>query len=152
MPKHLPQDIALCLFRVTQEALHNAVKHSYTRDFAVEVKGEADTVQLEVRDWGQGFDVEEAMRDRGLGLVSMQERVNLVNGKFSIESNPMEGTKIMVIVPLIVEQESSPEADAANETVGRTGQGLRTTDTSRARQSAASPAPLQVPSCFKTSR
>ena len=46
VPKHLPQDIALCLFRVTQEALHNAVKHSYTRDFAVEVKGEADTVQL----------------------------------------------------------------------------------------------------------
>ena len=61
------------------------------------------------------------MRDCGLGLVSMQERVNLVNGKFSIDSNPMEGTKIMVIVPLIVEQESSPEADAANETVGRTG-------------------------------
>jgi PAS domain S-box-containing protein len=121
VPKHLAQDIALCLFRVTQEALHNAVKHSYTRDFAVEVKGEADTVQLEVRDWGQGFDVEEAMQNRGLGLVSMQERVNLVNGKFSIESNPMEGTKIMVVVPLVTEEESSPDADAANETVGRTG-------------------------------
>jgi len=79
VPNHLPRDIALCLFRVTQEALHNAVKHSFTRDFAVEVKGEADTVQLEVRDWGTGFDVEEAMRKRGLGLLSMQERVHLVH-------------------------------------------------------------------------
>jgi len=121
VPRHLPQDIALCLFRVTQEALHNAVKHSYTRDFAVEVKGDADTVQLEIRDWGAGFDVEEAMENRGLGLVSMQERVNLVRGKFSIESNPMQGTKIMAVVPLVAEKESFPEADEANETVGRTG-------------------------------
>ena len=68
-----------------------------------------------------GFDVEEAMRNRGLGLVSMQERVNLVHGKFSIESNPMQGTKIMVVVPRVAEEELLPEDDAANETVGRTG-------------------------------
>ena len=121
VPNHLPRDIALCLFRVTQEALHNAVKHSFTRDFAVEVKGEADTVQLEVRDWGTGFDVEEAMRNRGLGLLSMQERVHLVQGKFSIESNPIQGTKILVVVPLVAKREPLPEAEAMNETVGRTG-------------------------------
>ena len=89
VPENLSRDISLSLFRVTQEALNNSVKYSGTGRFAVEVRGSAGEVRLEVRDWGRGFDVEEAKQNRGLGLVSMQERVNLVGGRFSIvESNP----------------------------------------------------------------
>jgi signal transduction histidine kinase len=73
-------------------------------------------VQLEVRDWGTGFDVEGAKRNRGLGLVSMQERVNLVEGRFSIESSPGEGTIIKAVVPLAVEKESPTDAEAVGQT------------------------------------
>jgi signal transduction histidine kinase len=59
-------------------------------------------VQLEVKDSGVGFDVEEGKRNRGLGLVSMQERVHLVHGRFAVESKPGIGTSILVVVPLAV--------------------------------------------------
>ena len=113
VPANLPQDAALCLVRVAQEALHNAVKYSETRSFAVELTGTQDEVRLEVRDWGTGFDVEAARRNRGLGLVSMRERVHLVHGNFSIESMPGEGTKIVAVVPLLAEGELSSDAEAA---------------------------------------
>src|SRR5206468_4730251 len=84
-PGDLSRDISLCLFRVTQEALHNAVKYGGNSKLEVEIAGYASEVRLEVRDWGEGFDVEDAKQNGGLGLVSMQERVNLVDGRFSIE-------------------------------------------------------------------
>jgi PAS domain S-box-containing protein len=103
VPRELPQDISLCLFRVAQEALHNAVKYSGTNQFTVRVIGMVDCIQLVVSDAGAGFDVEAAKRNRGLGLVSMQERVHLVHGTLSIESQAGEGTKILAVVPLVVE-------------------------------------------------
>lgn len=103
VPSHLPTDTSLCLFRVAQEALHNAVKYSGTKQFEVQLNGTADQVQLVVSDAGAGFDVEEAKKDRGLGLVSMQERVSLMHGRFHIESKPGEGTIIVASVPLIAE-------------------------------------------------
>jgi signal transduction histidine kinase len=109
VPQGVPQDASLCLFRVTQEALRNAVKYSRTNSFAVELTGGADEVQLEVRDWGAGFDLQEARRNRGLGLISMRERVNLVHGRFSIESVPGEGTRVIAVVPLAVQNGLSPE-------------------------------------------
>ena len=78
VPRHLPKDVSLCLFRVAQEALHNAVKYSGESQFKVELSATADEVQLQVTDAGDGFDVEEVKENRGLGLVSMQERVHLV--------------------------------------------------------------------------
>jgi PAS domain S-box-containing protein len=120
VPGDVPKDASLCLFRVTQEALRNAVKYSRTNSFAVELTGGADEVQLEVTDWGAGFDVQEARRNRGLGLISMRERVNLVHGRFSIESVPGEGTRVIAFVPLAAQNESSPEeltmTGAASET------------------------------------
>jgi PAS domain S-box-containing protein len=98
--KHLPKDISLCLFRITQEALHNAVKYSGVTKFSVDLSESADTIQLLVADQGAGFDVEEAMKKGGLGLVSMQERAHLVRGTISVESKPGEGTKILAVVPL----------------------------------------------------
>jgi PAS domain S-box-containing protein len=108
-PKHLPKEIALCLFRVAQQALHNALKYSGMRHFEVEVSGTAEKVQLVVRDAGAGFDVEETKRRGGLGLVSMQERVNMLRGQFSVESRPGEGTKIVASVPLIAQVGRSSE-------------------------------------------
>ncbi|MCU1249472.1 MAG: domain S-box protein [Edaphobacter sp.] len=114
VPKHLPKDISLCLFRVAQEALHNAVKYSGTSQFAVALFATEDEVQLVVRDGGAGFDFGEAKKNRGLGLVSMQERINLVQGRFAVDSKPGKGTRIFAAVPFVSESESSPE-DAAGK-------------------------------------
>jgi PAS domain S-box-containing protein len=100
VPNFLPRDISLSLFRVTQEALQNALKHSGVREFSVVLRSSENEIQLEVSDLGAGFDVEGAKLDRGLGLVSMQERAHLVHGSFSIESAENGGTRIMVRVPL----------------------------------------------------
>jgi PAS domain S-box-containing protein len=100
MSGDIPKEASLCLFRVAQEALHNAVKYSGTRAFRVELTATSHQVRLEVKDWGSGFNVESARRSGGLGLVSMEERVRLVRGTFSIESRPGEGTQIIVVVPL----------------------------------------------------
>ncbi len=64
----LPQEIGLCLFRVLQEALHNAAKHSAVKRFEVQLYEESDEIHLTIRDLGKGFDVEAAKRGRGLGL------------------------------------------------------------------------------------
>jgi signal transduction histidine kinase len=110
VPKHLPRDISLCLFRIAQEALHNALKYSETNLFSVALCATEDEIQLVVRDAGAGFDVDEAKKHRGLGMVSMQERVNLVHGRFSVESKPGQGTRIFAAVPFVAENEDSPEA------------------------------------------
>jgi PAS domain S-box-containing protein len=86
VPGHLPKDISLCLFRVAQESLHNAVKYSGTAHYKMRLSATVCEVRLEVTDTGAGFEVEGGKRGRGLGLVSMQERVHLVHGKFTIES------------------------------------------------------------------
>jgi len=95
----LPRDVSLCLYRVLQEALHNAVKHSGVKRFFVELRGDSTAVELVVRDFGNGFDPE-SIDGRGLGLISMRERVNLVKGTFSIESLPRWGTLIRARVPV----------------------------------------------------
>jgi len=100
VPSTLPQDISLCLFRVLQEALQNAVKHSGVRHFDVELRDTSNELQLTVRDLGSGFDVGQAMKSRGLGLISMAERVKLVEGRLSIDSQPQRGTTIRASVPL----------------------------------------------------
>ena len=96
----LSPDAALCLFRVLQEALHNSVKHSGVRHFEVRLREISGEIHLTVRDSGAGFDARAAMQGRGLGLVSMEERLKLVNGTFSIESKPHGGTTIHARVPI----------------------------------------------------
>ena len=100
----LPQEIGLCLFRVLQEALHNAIKHSGVKRIEVQLHEESDEIHLTIRDLGKGFDVEAAKKGQGLGLTSMQERVRAVNGKIAIESKPMGGTTIHVRVPFSAEK------------------------------------------------
>jgi len=107
VPTHLPKDISLCLFRVAQEGVHNAVKYSGTTQFDVTLRKTVNEVQLELIDSGIGFDVEEEKRNRGLGLVSMQERVHLVHGTFFVESAPGKGTRIVATVPVAETAEES---------------------------------------------
>jgi PAS domain S-box-containing protein len=100
IPESLPGDISLCLFRVLQEALHNAVKHSGVRKFAVSLKATSNKIQLLVHDSGAGFDAKTAYHGYGLGLTSMAERLRFVNGELSIESKSHQGTTIFASVPL----------------------------------------------------
>jgi PAS domain S-box-containing protein len=100
IPKDLPREISLCLFRVLQEALQNAIKHSGSRHFQVSLSGGSSGVELTVRDSGIGFDPEDATRGSGLGLTSIKERLKLVNGKLFIDSQSQRGTTILARVPL----------------------------------------------------
>jgi signal transduction histidine kinase len=100
VPRTLPQEISLCLFRVLQEALQNAIKHSGVRHFDAELRYAPDAIDLTVRDSGSGLDVQQAMKTRGLGLISMAERLKLVDGQLSIDSQPNCGTTIHARVPL----------------------------------------------------
>lgn len=99
IPVAVPKEISLCLFRVLQEALQNAVKHSGAQDFEVRLSGTRDGIRLAVIDPGIGFDSRHATDLRGLGLVSMRERLRLVNGELSIQSEPGRGTRILAHVP-----------------------------------------------------
>jgi PAS domain S-box-containing protein len=100
VPPSLPYDISLSLFRVLQEALRNAVKHSGVRHFEVDLRGTLYEIKLTVHDAGVGFDLRTTMTNPGLGLVSMQERIRLVKGTISIVSNPKTGTTIQARAPL----------------------------------------------------
>ena len=93
-------EVGVCLFRVLQEALHNAAKHSGVKHIEVRLAERSHAVHLVVIDSGMGFDIEPAMLGKGLGLTSMRERVLLVDGTISIESKPMGGTTIRVCIPL----------------------------------------------------
>jgi PAS domain S-box-containing protein len=99
VPASVPKEISLCLFRVLQEALQNAVKHSGVQDFAVELQGTQDGIRLIVSDSGTGFDSRHANNRRGLGLISMHERLRLVNGELFIQSQPGRGTTVVARVP-----------------------------------------------------
>ena len=99
LPTLLSPEISLCFFRVLQEALHNAAKHSGVRQFEVRLWGTPEEIHLTIIDSGAGFDVEAAKSSGGLGLVSMQERLKLLNGVLLIESRLQRGTKIHASVP-----------------------------------------------------
>jgi PAS domain S-box-containing protein len=100
LPRPLSTDLSLCFFRILQEALHNSTKHSGVRHFEVRLWGTVSEIHLTVRDSGAGFDREAAKQSRGLGLISMEERLKLVNGTLSIESQFQRGTTIHARAPL----------------------------------------------------
>jgi signal transduction histidine kinase len=111
LPSPLPSpEVSLCLFRVLQEALHNASKHSGIRHFEVMLWGRNGEIHLTVSDSGAGFDPDAALKGPGLGLTSMKERARLVGGTVSIESKPMVGTLIHICVPLSADNYSERAA------------------------------------------
>jgi PAS domain S-box-containing protein len=99
LPK-IEKDVELCLFRVTQEALGNVVKHSQSKGAQVELGANAMGVSLRVTDAGKGFEPDLSNPDAGIGLVGMRERLRLVGGRLSVKSQLLHGTEIIAEVPL----------------------------------------------------
>jgi PAS domain S-box-containing protein len=95
----LPSEVALCLFRVTEESLTNIAKHSGAKSARVQVNGTANGLSLTIEDSGTGFDLESLERRAGLGFVSMRERLRVLRGTVRVDSAPSRGTRIDVWVP-----------------------------------------------------
>jgi signal transduction histidine kinase len=98
VPEQLPRNVSLCLYRVTQEALHNVYKHARARKARVSLRGIAGGVEAVITDFGIGFDAPSIREKKGLGLITMEERVLSVGGRCSIQSSPGSGTEVRVIV------------------------------------------------------
>ena len=107
IPNKVPETISLCLFRVLQEALQNALKHSGAKQIRVSVLGFMNEIQLTICDEGRGFDAEQVLKGTGLGLTSMKERLKLVGGELSIDTQLQHGTTIRARVPLSYRSNSS---------------------------------------------
>jgi len=103
VPSRLPPDVALCLYRVAQEALRNVARHSGSTRTAVSLTRTGEGLHLAVTDFGSGFDSGKVRGEGGLGLISMGERVRLVHGTLVVKSQPGTGTRIDVRVPLLRE-------------------------------------------------
>jgi PAS domain S-box-containing protein len=100
LPSNLAPEVALCLFRVLQEALQNAIKHSGTTRFQVSFRTTPTDISLTVHDSGKGFDAAKINRGRGLGITSMKERMKLIHGQIRIDSQIHRGTTVRASVPL----------------------------------------------------
>ncbi|OHB57886.1 MAG: hypothetical protein A2Y12_01565 [Planctomycetes bacterium GWF2_42_9] len=99
LPSAINREISVVLFRITQEALRNIQKHAHVKEADVLISGNEDSIILRIYDSGDGFNPAIARQEHGLGLFSMEERVQLIQGVFSIDSAPGRGTEIKVVVP-----------------------------------------------------
>lgn len=100
IPKNVPHDAALCIYRIAQEALQNVHKHSGSAEARVELTVVSRCIELRVSDKGTGFAPALAASGSGLGLVGMAERARTLGGQFSVESSPGHGTSVMASVPI----------------------------------------------------
>jgi two-component system CheB/CheR fusion protein len=100
VPVTLPGDVALCLYRVAQESLRNIARHTRAAQVRVALSGRNGGIALRIEDTGKGFDLETVRGKGGLGLISMEERVRLLHGSFTIQSARGAGTTVNVLVPL----------------------------------------------------
>ncbi len=103
----LPEDVQLVVYRVAQEALSNAVRHSEAEHVQVALRREGDAVELSVRDDGRGFTFDQT--SRGLGIGGMRERALLVGGDFQIESRHDVGTRVRLVVPINLSDDNGNE-------------------------------------------
>jgi signal transduction histidine kinase len=98
IPRPLPGNISMCLYRVTQEALHNVSKHARAKKVNVSLRETAEGIEIAITDYGVGFDPLSIRARKGLGLTTIGERVLGVGGHFSIRSSPGSGTEVRVMV------------------------------------------------------
>lgn len=103
IPEDLPDDYKTCIYRIVQEALRNVVRHARAKSVRIHLSLSAEHLLLTIKDDGQGF---QPHREKGLGLLGMEERVSHLRGDFHVESQPGEGTCIRVELPLA--QRSAP--------------------------------------------
>jgi signal transduction histidine kinase len=106
--EELPEEHKTCIYRIVQEALHNCGQHAGAQRVEVSVRQEPDRLRLLIHDDGRGFD---ARRQRGMGLLGIEERVNHLGGSVTVDSAPGSGASIEVVLPL-----SQPAAPAVGET------------------------------------
>ena len=117
VPEGVSRRVAVCLYRVLQEALHNAIKHSGGMPKVdVTLRGSVDEIELTVRDFGAGFEVS-TTQGQGLGLTSMKERVMAVGGRLAVLSESQHGTTILASVPLIQDDPTTPSQSQTGEKV-----------------------------------
>lgn len=106
-PATVDKDITLSLFRIAQESLRNCVKHSQAQSVRVVLTKTRSAIRLLVSDNGCGFNTNSDLMERGLGFISMKERLHLVGGRINVYSKPLRGTRIEVSVPLKLQPEAS---------------------------------------------
>ena len=99
VPEDLPDEYKICVYRLVQEALHNAVRHAHARNARVRVETSGNSIAVEVSDDGQGFDPK---RSRGLGILGMEERVRRLGGTLTVKSAPGQGAVLQAELPLPV--------------------------------------------------
>src|SRR4029077_14909300 len=100
IPKQLPRDLGIAMFRVLEHALDNALRHSNTRRLTVSLRRASDVVALDVVDFGVGFDQTAVRLEDALGLVAMRERLQALGGACVIDSRPGAGTRVRAFVRL----------------------------------------------------
>jgi len=100
IPPTVPRDIAVCIYRIIQEGLRNIAKHAQASKAQISLVDKDDSIHLSIKDTGIGFDPTQVKKKTGLGLASMEERVRLIQGDFSIQSKRGQGTVIRVRAPL----------------------------------------------------
>ncbi|MCY3005216.1 MAG: histidine kinase [Planctomycetota bacterium] len=96
----IPKPVALCLYRVAQESLWNAIRHSGSSKISIELKSDAEFVYMDVSDDGRGFEPSTIQKTRRLGFASMNERIRLVGGTIKTKSAPEQGVTISVVAPI----------------------------------------------------
>ena len=100
VPRNIPGDVSLCLFRIVQEGLRNIKKHSGANQANVRLDCSGDNLHLTVSDRGKGFDLGMPPAAGGIGIWSMRERLRVLGGRFQIQSHIMQGTRIDACLPL----------------------------------------------------
>jgi signal transduction histidine kinase len=100
LPAHVPKEVALCVYRVVQEALRNVAKHAAVKDVSVTLVATGSELMVRIQDQGAGYAPESEHAKPGLGLSSMSERANLIRGKLSVTSAAGRGTTVELRVPL----------------------------------------------------
>ena len=96
--EELPEEHKTCVYRIVQEALHNCVQHAAARNVKITVVQENAGLRLAIEDDGKGF---QPARQKGMGLLGIQERVTHLGGVFAVESEPSHGTVLRVVIPLV---------------------------------------------------
>src|SRR5215469_1337477 len=100
VPRTLPPEVALCLFRIVQEGLRNVIQHSRASKVDVLLEGGVQAVSLTISDNGVGFEPSSSFASRGIGISSMSARAQMLGGTFDVLSRPAQGTQIAVILPI----------------------------------------------------
>jgi PAS domain S-box-containing protein len=109
VPRALPREIALCLFRIVQEGIRNVIKHSRASRVDVLLEGGDQVVSLTISDNGVGFELSSSFASGGIGIISMRERARMLGGTFDLLSQPAQGTQISVTVPIGISAYSRDE-------------------------------------------